>query len=147
MTINVLSAAKHMVERSRRSLSNLELQKLIYLAHMFHLGRRREALVTGHFQAWDYGPVHPELYREARIYGSEPVQAIMAPNVYIKQLAGSSEEAVLDEAYDALGRAGPGQLIHATHRKGGAWDKNYIPGRRGLIIPNRDILEEYLTLG
>ncbi|RWO77206.1 type II toxin-antitoxin system antitoxin SocA domain-containing protein [Mesorhizobium sp.] len=67
MTLHVLSAAKHLAKQSGWSLSNLELQKILYLAHMFYLGRTGEPLVSGHFEAWDYGPVHPDLYHRVKV--------------------------------------------------------------------------------
>lgn len=144
MTIAVLSAAKRLAERSNWSLTNLELQKILYLAHMFHLGRTDgEPLVNGHFEAWDYGPVHPELYRAARIFGRSPVKDIFAGCADIEP---GSQSAILDEAYDSLGHAGASRLVNATHRKGGAWYNNYVPGERHRIIPNDEILAEYRGL-
>lgn len=141
MTVNVLDAAHHMAVRSDWSLSNLKLQKLIYLSHMFYMGRQEgEPLVHGSFEAWDYGPVHPELYHKVKVYGSDPVKTILAGPVLPPE---SSEAAILNEAYDALGNTRAGQLVNATHKKGGAWDINYIPGARRVIIPNSDILMEY----
>lgn len=144
MAVHVLSAAKRLAKRSNWSLSNLELQKILYLAHMFHLGRTGgDPLVSGHFEAWDYGPVHPELYHKAKVFGSSPVENIF--HAFPDVLDGP-EGAIIDEAYDSLGRAGPGRLVNATHRKGGAWATNYIPGTKHCIIPNADILKEYAGL-
>ncbi|MEP7173721.1 MAG: type II toxin-antitoxin system antitoxin SocA domain-containing protein [Aestuariivirga sp.] len=144
MTINVLSAAKHLAKRSGWTLSNLELQKILYLTHMFHLGRNNgEPLVHGLFEAWDYGPVHPDLYRRAKIFGSDPVENIFHGDADVPE---GAERAILDEAYDSLGHAGPGKLVRATHSVGGAWHTNYVPGRRHCVIPNEDILAEYQTL-
>jgi uncharacterized phage-associated protein len=140
MTVDVLAAAKHMAKRSGWTLSNLQLQKLIYLAHMFHLGRAGEPLVHGSFEAWDYGPVHTQLYHVAKVFGSGPVQDVFG---YVEDIAGQPEAAILDEAYTALGRTRPGQLVNATHKPGGAWDRNYVPGSRRTVIPNEDILAEY----
>lgn len=140
MTVNVLTAAKHMAERSEWSLSNLQLQKLIYLAHMFYLGRTGRPLVHGSFEAWDYGPVHPQLYHVAKVFGSDPVRDVFGP---VGDISGTPEGNILDEAYDALGHTRPGQLVNATHKAGGAWDVNYIPGARRIIIPNEDILSEF----
>ena len=56
------------------------------------------------------------------------------------------ERKIIDEAYEKLGNVGPGRLVSATHRKDGAWHKNYIPGIRHCIIPNTDILDEYRGL-
>lgn len=38
MTVSVLAAAKRLAQRSNWSLSNLELQNILYLAHMFYMG-------------------------------------------------------------------------------------------------------------
>lgn len=143
MTVPVLSAAQWLAHRSGWSLSNLELQKLIYIAHMFHLGRTGEPLVTGQFEAWDYGPVHPALYHRVKVFGSDPVGNIFND---VPDVPKGPERDILNEAYDELGAAGPGVLVNATHRKGGAWATNYVPGAKGLIIPNTDILAEYQGL-
>ena len=109
------------------------------------MGRHEgEPLVHGAFEAWDYGPVHPDLYHKVKVYGSDPVKTILSPRKLDKA---SPEAAILNEAYDALGDTGAGQLVNATHRKGGAWDLNYIPGARRIIIPNEDILVEYAGMG
>ena len=143
MAISVLSAAKRLGSRSGWSLSNLEMQKILYLAHMFYLGRMGRPLVVGNFEAWDYGPVHPDLYHRAKIFGSDHVQDIF-PNISAPPKG--PERSIIDEAFDNLGNLGPGRLVNATHQPGGAWDRNYIPGARHIVIPNQDILEEYRAL-
>ncbi len=144
MTVSVLSAAKYLAMRSDWVLSNLELQKILYLAHMFFMGRHDgEPLVIGSFEAWDYGPVHPDLYHKAKIFGSDGVGNIFHS---ISDLPEGREREIIDEAYLALGNAGPGRLVNATHRTGGAWDRNYLPGVRCCVIPNEDILSEYQGL-
>ncbi|WP_145979787.1 Panacea domain-containing protein [Chelatococcus daeguensis] len=130
--------------QSRLWVYGLELQKILYLAHMFYLGRTGgEPLVPGHFEAWDYGPVHPDLYHKAKIFGADPVENIFHG---VADLGAGPEREILDEAYEKLGKAGPGRLVSATHRPGGAWDTNYVPGVRHIIISNDDILNEYRKL-
>ena len=108
---------------------------------MFYMGRNNgDPLVHGLFEAWDYGPVHPKLYAKARVYGSDPVHDIFSG---VSRISGTPEGDILTEAYDALGDTRPGQLVNITHAPGGAWDKNYIPGARRIVIPNDDILREY----
>ena len=144
MTVSVLSAAKRLGAESRWTLSNLELQKLIYIAHMFHMGENNgQPLVSGQFEAWDYGPVHPELYRAAKVFGSDPVQNIFHS---VPDIGDGSEKIILDKAYSVLGKAGPGKLVSATHRKDGAWERNYVPGMRHCLIPNADIAAEYESM-
>lgn len=140
MTVSIFAAAKRFGEKSGWSLSNLEMQKMLYLAHMFHLGRHGEPLVLGHFEAWDFGPVHPRLYHRLKIFGSSPVK-----NIFRFDGNGPTGEAaaLIDEVSDSLSNTSSGRLVAITHWEEGAWSKNYVPGSRGVLIPNEDIIEEY----
>lgn len=140
MTVNALDAAKRLCERSGWTLSNLELQKLLYIAHMFNLGQYGKPLISGHFEAWDYGPVHPELYHRAKIFGSSPVENIFR---FSQDIPEGPEAELLDGAVDQLAHKRPGWLVAVTHWDEGAWAKHYVPGARGITIPNQDILQEY----
>ena len=145
MTVSAVAAAKRLAERSGWALSNLELQKILYLAHMFHMGRNDgRPLVSGNFQAWDYGPVHPTLYHHVKVFGASPVANLFRGVPDVQE--GTTEAQILDEALDELASATPGRLVAVTHRKGGAWERNYVPGGRNIVIPNEDILREYREL-
>ena len=137
--MSILSAAKRLGERSGWTLTNLQMQKMSYIAHMFHLGETNEPLVDGTFQAWDLGPVHPVLYHAVKRYGADPVQpdALAHVNSVSDDHPGAKQ---LDAAVDQLPR---NKLVAITHWKGGAWAKNYEPFSRNALIPNEDILAEY----
>src|SRR5689334_8097647 len=60
-------------DRHRRPITNLALQKLLYFAHGLHLTERGAPLVTGWFEAWQYGPVHPTAYQAFRSARAEPI--------------------------------------------------------------------------
>lgn len=141
MAISVFAAAKRLAEKSGWTLSNLELQKLVYLAHMLYMGRNGgAALVDGSFEAWDYGPVHPQLYHHLKVFGADPVEDLFHSAV---DLDDGPETKILDEILDHLGQVGGGRLVAITHRPNGAWDRSYVPGARGVVIPNRYIMDEY----
>lgn len=142
MTISVFSAARYLCEKSGWTLSNLQLQKLVYLAHMVHLGSvdREKGLIRERFEAWDYGPVSPALYSEARAFGSGSVKNIFHGH---KVPEDAEALATLDAIYDDVGNLSAGRLVEITHRKNGAWDKAYIPGARGVTISNESIRDEY----
>ena len=122
MPISVLSAAKHIGTISGWSKTNLELQKIIYIAHMLHLGEKDSPLVNGLFEAWPFGPVHPELYHKAKVYGAKPVQNIF--NSFLPLDNHSLEKLTLENAYDQVGSFESYRLIAITHRDYGAWAKN-----------------------
>ena len=96
-------------------------------------------LVRGQFEAWDYGPVHPDLYYEVKQFGADPVQNIFRS---IPDISGDQAIKLLDDAVDQLS-GNASRLVAITHWSEGAWAKNYVPGERGIAIPNEDILQEY----
>ena len=140
MTVPVDCAVKRMCERSRWSISNLELQKILYLAHMFHLGLHDTPLIAGHFEAWDYGPVQPDAYHLVKIFGASPIRNIFRS---VGEIESCSEKYMLDAAVDQLAEVEPARLVAITHREKGAWAKNYRPGCKNIEIPDEDIKREY----
>ena len=57
---------------SNWTLTNLELQRMLYISNMLYLGKYNKPLVKGSFQARIYGPVHVQLYERVRQYGLSP---------------------------------------------------------------------------
>ena len=141
MTVSALSAAKLMGKKANWSLSNLKMQKILYLANMSYLAKTEETLVYGNFEAWDYGPVLPELYHKIKIFGAGPVADIFR-SVSDMEID-SAEYSMLNSATDKLSGFSGAKLVAITHWKRGAWAKNYLPGSRGKIIPNEHLIEEY----
>jgi uncharacterized phage-associated protein len=139
--VNVLSAARRMCERSGWQRTNLELQKMLYLAQMAFMGEHDGArLMDETFEAWDYGPVSPIVYRAVRSFGSSPIR-----NVFfgVPLLDEGERQGALDRFYDQLSKFSSSRLVSITHWDRGAWAKNYIPGVRGIPIEDSDILDEY----
>jgi uncharacterized phage-associated protein len=140
MTVRVRDAAKYLCALSGWRLSNLPLQKILYLADMNFVGKGAGRLVDEDFEAWDYGPVAPSLYRDCKAFGSKPI-----PDIFwgAGNIAGSPEAAMLEAAWKALGHQQPGKLIEQTHWSGGAWAKRYAPGAKGIKIELGDMADEY----
>ena len=140
MSVSVLSAAKRLGEKSGWDLSNLEMQKMCYFAHMYYMGTHDgDPLVSGQFEAWAFGPVHPELYRVAKRFGADCVEA-SAFRPYPTLPNDFDGSHWLDVAVEQLPRS---RLVGIAHWKQGAWFKNYQPRMRGIKIPNEDIIVEY----
>lgn len=137
--VNALSCAKYMIEKSDRSLSNLSLQKALYLAQMLWIGLKEEPLFGDSIEAWDYGPVVPAVYHKLKPYGAKPVKSLISANEITDQ------EVIdhLDEIVEFVCSNEPFELVRLTHLKGGAWDKNYRADRKGVVIPMADIQDEY----
>ncbi|WP_084594115.1 Panacea domain-containing protein [Arhodomonas aquaeolei] len=142
MTVSGMEAAKRACEASGWTLSNLALQKILYLAHMIYLGRHGSPLISDRFEAWDYGPVLPQVYRRAKAFGSGPIQNVFHS---VTDIENTEEADIINEAVRKLGDLSPGTLVAATHRDGGAWARYYQPGLPSNTIPNDAIRTEYET--
>lgn len=142
MPISAQAAAKRLGELRGWKLSNLEIQKLLYIAHMISLGRSEGArpLINEPFEAWDYGPVVPSLYHSLKMFGAKPVWDVF---YWTPDIEGTPEAEIIDEVANKLSGKGPAALVAMTHRNGGAWANHYRPGAKGITIPNDDILGEY----
>ena len=140
MPLDPISAATTVCDTLEWQVSNLALQKLLYLAHMTFMGRNAgKPLIKEGFEAWDYGPVISSLYGTAKIFGAEPIASLPR----FRRNMALREHKVIAEVSRFFGDKSPGELVDLTHIPGGAWDKNYIPRRKHIPIPDRDILDEY----
>jgi uncharacterized phage-associated protein len=141
MSVSSSTAARYACRMSGWSLTNLKLQKILYIAHMVFVGRTNgQLLIDEPFEAWDFGPVLRSLYHRVKIFGDSPIRDVFYDADFIE---GSPEAALLKEACDHLSRKTAGELIATTHWPAGAWAKHYRQGVHGITIPTEDILREY----
>ena len=62
-------------------VSNLKLQKLLYYAQGWHLARHDAPLFDAAVEAWERGPVVPEVYRAYQRFGWKPIVLDDQPRV------------------------------------------------------------------
>jgi uncharacterized phage-associated protein len=80
MAHSSLAIANEFLKRAQdegKALSHMHVQRLVYIAHGFNLAINHEPLVDEQFQAWEFGPIAPELYQALRRYGSRPVTRLI----------------------------------------------------------------------
>ena len=57
-----------------KGIPPLKMQKLVYIAHGWHLALYKEPLVADEYaEAWEYGPVFPSLHHEFKYRGRLPI--------------------------------------------------------------------------
>lgn len=140
MPVPSLSAARAICELRDWKVSNLELQKILYIAHMIHLGETEQPLVPDTFEAWEYGPVLPVVYAKARGFGSSPVRNVFH---WTPDVPPGSERSAIERACEWTKGLSPGRLVAITHSPQGAWHRCYERGVTRIPIPDRMILDEY----
>ena len=142
MSVNVFVAAKTLGECCEWRVSNLTMQKLLYLANLDYMGKNDKPLIDSPFEAWDYGPVQPLLYYKLRRFGARDVCDVFFNEECLTPDDDEKEFDVLNRM-SKLWHVKPGVLVRFTHGDGGGWAKVYEPGVMSRIIPNEAIKAEY----
>lgn len=134
------------------ALTNMALQKLVYLSHGWHILKTGQPLATNHFEAWEWGPVVKCLYDSLKIYGEHPVtgrvtwfNALENRVEVARTPLEAGERAFLMELFHRYGHWKAFELSSLTHARGGPWDRvwNAAPGEIHL---NQRISNELIRL-
>ena len=141
--LSIFDAASYILENSLWTITQLELQKLLYLAQMIHLGEYRSPILAARFEAWVYGPVNRALYDETKRYGADP---LIASNIQgnSRAVMARTHKDVLNHVVNHLAGKTGAQLIRITHLEDGAWHKTFDPHLRDIEIPDQLIKDEYI---
>ena len=79
MPYHVNSVANAIIQKARangENLTPLKLQKLLYYVCGYYAAAYEQPLIDHTFEAWDYGPVVPALYREFKGYGNRSITGL-----------------------------------------------------------------------
>ncbi|XSG81218.1 MAG: Panacea domain-containing protein [Methyloligella sp. ZOD6] len=147
--------------KNGQKLTQMQLQKLVYIAHGWNLAVNGEPLTADSPCAWDYGPVYRDLRDALQGQGSKPVEreipvGSFGGGVFLdgdegKQPARAklSEEAseVVKRVFADYGKYHAFSLSALTHREGTPWSKVYKDGAgRFEAIPDELIREHFLDI-
>jgi uncharacterized phage-associated protein len=143
--ISVADEILRVAKRHGKALTPLQLMKLVYIAHGFHLAVKETDLFPDRIEAWKYGPVIPDLYHATKQYGRntiplEKIDDASATNV------DSDTSLFLQEVYDKYGHLTGIELSNLTHQSGTPWDQVYRDGIFGIEIPDDIIQNHYRRL-
>lgn len=141
-------------------LTQMHLQKLVYISHGWSLALRDVALTSDEIEAWDYGPVFPDLYDHTKFNGKSPLMRLIKPSdgnpfsfwdgevdddPYEADLS-SVESDVLKHVWRKYGRLSAFKLSDLTHKRNTPWHWAYHNGGRRAPIDNEHIKDHYRKL-
>jgi uncharacterized phage-associated protein len=133
-----------LAEKDGKKLSNLQLQKLVYIAYGFYLAALNEQLFHDKIEAWPLGPVIPNLYHELKRYGwgyvTEPI--INAGEID----PGESARTIIEEVWKSYRDFSAEELSSLTHQPGSPWAAVWDPGSRHVRVPDDVIRTHYQRL-
>jgi uncharacterized phage-associated protein len=138
-------------------LTNLRLQKIVFFAHGAFLQRFRKPLILNRFEAWDHGPVVPELYHCLKQFGDREITGSasrfdLETRTFIRVECDFPPEVSkhLNDVLLFYGRMDPWELVKLSHVEGGPWDttiKNSAHRSNFSMIIDTQVIEHYFLGG
>lgn len=155
----VMDVARFIVNYSNEkdySISNLKLQKLLYFVQAYYLSYTdaHQACFKEDIQAWDFGPVVPEVYKAFKQYGGNNIPYITSYFVYDekniwtirrvefkKSCIPLEDQKNIEEVVEMFKDYTASDLVKLTHNQD-PWKKTYQPNKRNQVI-SQQIIKEY----
>lgn len=104
-------------------LSNLQLQKLVYIAHGYFLAWKNKPLISDSISAWKFGPVIDSVYHTFKDYRDQKI-----PSQNLNDLVTDLD--MDDDAITAIkgvlklyGNRSAMELVNLTHQPNTPWDE------------------------
>lgn len=131
MVVGVRAIANELLDLAEDAglgIDPLQIQKIVYLVQGWTLGLTGEQLFREAIEAWEYGPVVPELYHSVKLFGASQIKGRLKDYDYAQRRVVTAR-AVLDKTEGEIVRAvwkkygtwsGP-QLISLTHQHHSPW--------------------------
>lgn len=125
---NAIDLSKYIVSKcitDSHPISNLQLQKILYYIQKTFL-QRDDIAFSDVIEAWQFGPVVPNVYYHYCGFGAMPITISINSNM---PLIASSDVIDIDKIVEEKRQLNPWDMVTETHKKGGAWDKVYDNGK------------------
>lgn len=120
-----LDVAKYVINKctiEKHPISNLQLQKILYFLQKKYLVDKGRRLFEDDIEAWQFGPVVPEVYYQYCGFGS------MAITMNYQIDMDTQDVIELDTIIEEKREKNPWDLVEETHKVGKAWFEIYENG-------------------
>jgi uncharacterized phage-associated protein len=131
-------------------VSPMKLQKLLYFCHADMLSHFGVPLIKQSFEAWDYGPVIPSVYKEFKCFKDKPIgkravtfDPITATSQEARCDLADSDKQKLRQLFDFYKPFEATRLSDVSHHPQGAWRQARSLFSNGLNA-NRTISNELI---
>lgn len=152
----VANAILNRAKLDGEKLRPLKLQKLMYYLCGYYLAAYGKPLIDSPIEAWEYGPVVSEIYREFKKFGAQEITSPACEldwETYeyapVPIPAGDPQfDKVLDYVWKTYGKYTGLQLSEMTHSENSPWDKTRKakPGIRGADISDEFLISHFKPL-
>lgn len=124
MINSALDIAKYVINKCTKEkypISNLQLQKILYYIQREFLQCETIAF-SEEIEAWQFGPVVPEVYKQYCGFGALPIR--MQYSINIKE----NDLKIINPIVEKKRLLNPWDMVNDTHCQGKAWDLIYKNG-------------------
>lgn len=127
---DALELAKYIVRKciiDKHPISNLQLQKILFFIQREFLRNKGHVAFYDEIQAWRFGPVVKNVYAYFCASGGMRLDfplALIKSDIALEE----SDKKLIDKIVETCRIMDPWDLVLATHRKGGSWDRTYNSG-------------------
>lgn len=136
-----------------RRVTNLALLKIVYFCHVWSLVALGRPLVRHKFEAWEFGPVLPYLYRSFKNFDRLPIvgramgiDAVDGKQRVVGYNFNVGTDSLLREIVEFYSRLSAGALVELSHAEGGPWHSVWNHAgtvNPGMKIDDASIVEFY----
>lgn len=128
-------------------MTQMKLQKMVYFAHGYHLAKYGQPLVKEDFEAWQFGPVVPEIYQSYKLYGSDMIiDPGLVRNTAKPLVFSESAQEAMNYTWTVTKDLSASSLMRWSHNEGSPWDAVYNPVHESVVIPNDSIRNYFQRL-
>ena len=119
-------------------ISNLQLQKILYFLQRDFLRVKEQPLFRDEIEAWQFGPVVPNVYYDYCSYGANSISK--TEDSYIELTNGAKR--IADPIIEDKQSKYPWDLVEETHKPDGAWAYIYADGRGNHKVIPIDLIRQ-----
>lgn len=116
-------------------ISNLQLQKILYYIQEDFL-KRGEVAFSDSIEAWQFGPVVPNVYYHYCGYGAMPISITKESFVISPR-----DASYIDKIIEEKRALNPWDMVAETHKENGAWAKIYKRGVGNHCVIPTDLIK------
>lgn len=123
------------------TMSNLQLQKLLYFAQGFSLAINDKPIFEEDIEAWISGPVVPTVFHAYQKYNN---QSLPMPKFLDFDRFSKEENELLLEVFNVYGQFSAWKLRDISYIPEGPWKKTFVVGKNN-VIPHKVLKKYFLT--
>lgn len=131
-----LDIAKYVINKCTYDgcpISNLQLQKILYYIQREFL-QQGIAAFSEEIEAWQFGPVVPDVYKQYCGFGALPIRMRYVINIEQR------DETLMNPIIERKRRLDPWDMVSDTHSQGKAWDLTYKNGLGDHQVIPQDLI-------